>query len=265
MLKKTISLYLTLILAFGLAACGNGTTDPVETIATVTTESANICETAGHVWTDATYQTPKTCTVCAAAEGNPLEAYFTQCGLEEKLLDKSGEYDFVLPCGTEPTKSTVAKVTASDYKTVASDDTHEALEGYTWKILSLKLHFFDENAKAYGLNMGKYLWDDRYTGGQNRGEDDIIDELFAEGMAYPITWNGVQYNGGRIHIAETVSGWTKDESGAYYLDIFVTVSARVPIGYDGFVFGLENPNWEWPNGVWLHEVLTDNGLLFCFD
>ena len=57
----------------------------------------------------------------------------------------------------------------------------------------------------------------------------------------------------------------QDEEGKYYIDLLVTVSVRVPVGYDGFVFGLEDHTWDWPAGKYLHEVVTDNTLLFRMD
>ena len=221
----------------------------------------------GHSWADATYLAPKTCTVCAATEGEALVSYFAESGLEAKLLDKDGEYALAVPCYEDESKTTVAKVTAQDYKTIASDETHEAKDGYEWKELTLKLLFHDENAWNYGFQGFMYLWcDNKYEDCFADGEDPNMESLFAEGIPQPITWNGTQYADGWLRIAETGSGWAKDAGSEIgYYEVTVTVSVRIPTGYDGIVFGLEQPGWDWTDGAYLHEVITENALLFCFD
>ena len=221
-------------------------------------------EALGHTWIEANYQVPKTCSVCAVTEGEPMVTYFEESGLEERLLDKSGEYEMELPCAVDDTKTTAARVTIEDYQTIVSDETHEAMDGYEWKILTIKQHFDDENARKYGGNLGMYLWANKYSSGTAE-EDADNTGLFEEGMSYPVEWNGVEYPDGLLHIREDVGEWMEDDAGSKYIDIVVTVSIRVPAGYDGFVFGLEKPTWAWPAGTYLHEVITDNTLLFCLD
>ena len=237
-------------------------------------KTCNLCgETEGaalgHTWMDANYQAPRTCSLCEATEGEPLRAYFTESGLEEKLLAPAGAYSYTLVCGDE-TKTTVANVIVEDYRTIPSDETHAAMDGYEWKILSLKLHFADENAVLYSFYPGGYLWTDKYEAeiddeNGNEEADGVIEELFTTGMAQSFTWYGVEYNDGWLRIEETLTEWMQDEAGKYYIDLLVTVSVRVPVGYDGFVFGLEDHTWDWPAGQYLHEVVTDNTLLFRMD
>ena len=83
-------------------------------------------------------------------------------------------------------------------------------------------------------------------------------------MAYAIAWNGIDYPDCLLRIDESVGAWEKDDADNWYLDIFVTVNVRVPVGYDGFIFGLEAYGWEYA-ASYLHEVITDNTLLFRFD
>lgn len=260
-------------MAFSMTAC-DGETAPEITNApteTSTTEPLSACRINGHTWVDATHQTPKTCSVCGEIKGAPLVAYFTEQGLDARLLKNAGEYTYTLTCGADPSKTTVAKVVVEEYKTILSDDAHEGLDGYEWKILSLKLHFADENAVQYGFQPGGYLWTDRYVaetrdkGDELETDDGVIGELFTTGISLPIDWNGVTYQDGWLCVEESITEWLKDETGAYYIDLFVTVSVRVPSGYDGFVFGLDNAAWEWTQGKMLHEVITDNTLLFSFD
>lgn len=295
MFRKTIIICLALIFALSLTACGGNTDAPEITAApteALTTEAVNVCETnghewvmptcdtpktcmvcgetegeaLGHEWVDANYQQPKTCSVCSATEGEALITYFAEHGLDAKLLDKSGEYDLELLCPDE-TSTTVAKVTVTDYQTVASDETHEALDGYEWKIMTINLHLFDENAQAQGFLPQMYMWYDKYTDGAI-GEDidnDVNEDLFGAGIAQTFNWNGIDCTDGLLRLEESYTNWLQDDAGAYYLDFTVIVSVRVPVGYDGFVFALEKSNFEAPAGSYLHEVITGNTLLFCFD
>lgn len=295
-ITRILAIVMAITMVFALTACG-GNTDapettaaPTETTAAPTTEPVNVCETEGHAWVDATceapktcdlcgetegealghewidatYQAPKTCETCGATEGEALVSYFAEYGLDTKLLDKSGEYDFEQTCGSDTTKTTVLKVSVKDYQTIASDETHAAADGYEWKIMSINMRLHDENAQQYGINSWNYLWNDFYVGEPADADADTTG-LFENGMAYPITWNGVEYAEGMLHIAESVGAWEQDENGANYLDIVVTVSVRVPVGYDGFVFGLEGYGWEILDGKYLHEMITDNTLMFRMD
>lgn len=231
---------------------------------TCTACNATEGEALEHTWVDATYQAPKTCSVCATTEGEKLISYFEEYGLDAKLLEKSGEYELEQPCAADDTKTTVAKIIIEDYKTIVSDESHEAMDGYEWKILTIKQRFSDENARKYGGNLGMYLWANKYASG-TAAEDADNTGLFEGGMRYPVMWDGVEYPDGLLHIKEDVSDWMEDDEGTRYIDITVTVSVRLPVGYDGFVFGLENAKWEWPGGTYLHENITDDTLLFCFD
>ncbi len=240
-------------------------------------KTCTVCgETEGealeHTWVDANYQQPKTCSVCAATEGEALLAYFTEYGLDSYLLDKSGGYDITRPCNLDDAEVTVGKVTVEDYKTIVSDETHEAMDGYEWKVLTFKQHFYDENVNKYGVQFGGYMWGDRYIAETNEEEDDeeknedgVVEELFTTGISQSFVWNGAEYNDGSLRIEESLSDWMQDETGAYYIDLFVTVSVRVPVNYDGFIFGLTPTGWTWPEGSYLHEFITDETLMFCFD
>ena len=292
--SRIIAMIMALVMVFALTACG-GNAEPETTIAPEATdapttiptdtcadmghawieaacEAAKTCEICGetegeplgHTWIDATYEAPKTCETCGATEGEALVSYFAEQGLDAKLLDKTAEHDFVQACGADEEKTTTVKVTIDSYETIESDDTHAAADGYEWKVMAIKMHLYDENAQQYGINSWNYLWDDFYAG-KASDADENTDGLFENGMAYPIVWNGVEYADGLLHIAETIGGWEKDESGNNYLDIVVTISVRVPVGYDGFIFGLEAFGWEIADGAYLHEAITENTLLFRMD
>lgn len=294
-ITRILAVIMAVAMVASMTACGGNSDAPGSTAAPTaapTTGAVNVCETEGHAWVDAnceapktcsvcgetdgealghswidaTYQAPKTCETCGATEGEALVSYFAETGLDAKLLDKSGEYDIEMLCPDEVT-TTTAKVIVTDYQTIASDEAHEALDGYEWKILSFTVHFYDENAQAQGFIPQMYMWYDKYTDGAI-GEginNDVNEDLFDAGIARTFNWNGIDYADGRLHIAESITDWLQDDTGAYYRDITVIVSVRVPVGYDGFVFALEKSSFEAPAGSYLHEVITDNTLMFCMD
>lgn len=294
-ITRILAIVMAIAMVFGLTACGGNTDAPETTNAPTeapTTEAINICETEGHawvdatceapktcsvcgetegealghVWIDATYEAPKTCETCGTTEGEALVSYFEEHGLDAKLLDKSAEHELELLCPDE-TSTTIAKVTVEDYQTIESDETHAAADGYEWKIMTIKLHVSDENAQAQGFIPQMYMWFDKYTNGPIAGDIDnsVNEDLFDTGITRTFNWNGVEYTDGLLHIAESLGAWEKDDAGAYYIDFTVVVSARVPVGYDGFVFALEKSNFEAPAGSYLHEIITDNTLLFCLE
>lgn len=289
-LHRILAMIMALVTVFTLTACGGNAAPVLESTAPPTTEAVSACEINGHTWEDATceaaktctvcgetegealghtwieanYHAPKTCEICGATEGDALVSYFDEWGLTETLCDLSGEYDLTQTCGSDTSLTTVLKVKVTDYKTIASDETHAALDGYEWKIMTYNIHLWDANAQKHGISTYNYMWDSFYIG-ETPGANGDNTGLFENGMAHPFTWNGTEYPDGLLHISESVSPWEKDENGNLYLDITVTVSVRVPVGYDGFVFGLEGHNWEWPEGKYLHEVITDNTLLYRFD
>lgn len=221
-----------------------------------------------HTWRDANHQQPKTCTVCSATEGEPLTTYFEEYGLDDIVLELDGTYELPMVCYQNENKTTVAKVTVEDYQTIASDDTHQALEGYEWKIMTFKILLDDENAQKYGFMGYNYLWMNRYEdtpAEESEDDDGVIDDLFVNGVQQTFQWNGVEYEDGWVHIKELNDGWQKNhETGSSYFEIMITVSVRAPIGHDEFVMGFETTDWEWPEGTYLHEIITENTLLFRF-
>ena len=177
--SRIIAMILALVMVFSLTACG-GNTEPETTVApkvtdAPTTAPADACvdghawvdatceapktcaacgetegDALGHTWIDATYDAPKTCETCGATDGDALVSYFAEQGLDAKLLDKTAEHDFVQACGADEEKTTTVKVTIDSYETIASDDAHAAADGYEWKVMSIKMHLYDENAQQYG-------------------------------------------------------------------------------------------------------------------
>lgn len=235
--------------------------------ADATCEAAKTCsvcaategDALGHSWVDATYQTPKTCTVCGAAEGEALVAGYIEHAMAERLLDKTAEYDLTVPCYSDETQYTIGKLTVDSYEIFASDETHEAMDGYEWRVMVLRIRFSDENATSKGVGAVRYMSDDYYyTGKATEQPEDGTNH-------FELEWNGAYYGECTSQKIFDATDWLKDENGNYYLDCIITFSYRVPIGYDGVVVGVSPAAMDWPVGTSLYEVIDDTARLFRMD
>lgn len=222
-----------------------------------TAKTCQVCgetegEALGHAWIEANYQAPKTCESCGMTEGEPLAANYEVNGLNINVTEIGTEYDYVTCCYTDPTLKTVAKMHVVSYGIIPADETHEALEGYEWRVVVTKVHFCDENAWNYGASY-KNLWSDYYE--PSGKSDDPVDE---NGYStFSVNWNGVEYT-------ECLRSWSEEWSEWEDRGIWVTNTLvfRVPVGYDGLVIGYRDASVEWPDGVALHEIVDGNTLLF---
>lgn len=217
-------------------------------------------ESLGHVWIDATYTAPSTCEICGETEGEKLLSYFEKTGLIDRLVDHSESREMVQTCLNDASKQAIVTVSVDDYRTIQSDETHEAADGYEWKILTLNMNIADENVWDYGIRL-HYFWGDCFY--KDSGYVDTEGSIFDEnGKPTSITWEGVNYEESRIAVSESLSDWTVNEEGIHCADFTIIVSVRMPQGFDGFIFGLEDDVWEWTEGCLLDEVVTDNTLLY---
>lgn len=180
-------------------------------------------ETLEHTWIEANYQQPATCEVCGETEGEPLQADYEKKGIEcNAELDIP--YPYVLPCGLNRNVTSTGTATFSDYHVFQSDETHEAMDGYEWKTITITVVHDDENAQEYGIG-GVYLGIFDYYSEEN--EADSFDE------SYTINFNGIDYTECLEEYKKLESGWI-DNASVYKYQFTV----RVPEGYDGKVVTL---------------------------
>ena len=176
--------------------------------------------TLDHILTEANYQQPATCEVCGETVGEPLQAYYEKNNLScDAELNKA--YSSVLLCSENPNYVTTANVTFSDYKTFVSDETHEALEGYEWKTITITFVCDDDNANNYGVYTNLHT-SDYYS-------DEFVDYEFGEN--YTINYNGIDYNECLLDY-KNEDGWTEQVFTSRYI-----FTMRVPEGYAGLVVG----------------------------
>ncbi len=220
-------------------------------------------EASEHSWIEANYQAPQTCEICGETEGEVLPAYYETTGLASRFLDPSGEYEITLSC-LEEGFHTVGKFSVDSYAVISGDEDHEALDGYEWMMITFKLHLDDDNMWNYGLNRWWDLWDSYYipsTFRDNRENED----LHSTGKSYIVNWNGMDYTDGLIITNSHNTGWLVDEDGNNYVDAFVDVAVRLPLGYDGFVFVIESYEVDIPANTYMADFITDNALFFRFE
>lgn len=180
-----------------------------------------------HTLTKANYQQPSICEVCGETVGEPLQADFEKRGIKyDAELDTT--YSYVAPCRDAPDIMTEGTAFFSDYEVFESDETHEALEGYEWRAITLTINFDDENAQNYGCTRNWFA--NSYY--ETEREGFYNDKT----NAITVNYNGIDYTDGKIDEKNIFNGW---EGGIckYETRLFF----RLPEGYDGIVVGIYNP------------------------
>lgn len=199
----------------------------------------------GHSWKEATCTEVRTCTVCNATEGEPLghqmapanyqeASQCAKCGYEKgKPLAATYEgypietidvqlgvaYDYVAACYIEG-YTTVGKLTWDNYRVFASDDSHEAVEGYQWHSVTVSIVFSDRAAQRYGFIVQSALDDYFWVASQegNGYTDSFTVNFYGQLYDQCLMDNGYG----------VVSDWV-DGACTYTAEF----AWRVPVGYDG--------------------------------
>lgn len=198
----------------------------------------------GHTWQDATCTEVKTCTVCNSTEGEPRghdlkpanyqeAAQCVVCGhVEGEQLEAAYEaypvdlihvqlgvaYDYQTACYIEG-HTTVGKLTWENYRVFASDESHEAVDGYEWHSVTVKIVFSDRDAQKYGFIVQSAL-DDYYWVASEEGNG--YTDSFAVNYYGQLFEQCLMDNG-----AGAVSDWV-DGACTYTAEF----AWRVPVGYD---------------------------------
>lgn len=201
-----------------------------------------------HEWQEADCTQPSTCTLCGETQGEALQPSFEAHGLAANV--RLGEScDYVTCCSADESKTTVGKVTFSNYRIF--EDT--LLEGYEWRAVHMEIAFSDENAQNYGMKIG-YAHEDYY-------DTESWDESYEErnnGKLYTIRYGGVDYPECKSMFSDSgYSGWV-DGVNTLKCEVF----AVVPAGYDGMVICLRNGGRERTAGESIFDVADENTLFF---
>lgn len=199
----------------------------------------------GHTWQAATCTVAKTCAVCNAVEGDPADhillppnyqqgaackdCTYTQgepvppayadFPVEVITAQMGVEYDYLTACYING-HTTTGKLTWENYRVFDGDDTHEAVEGYQWHSVTVKIVFSDRDAQRYGFIAQSALDDYYWIASENgNGYTD----------AFTVSFYGQLYDQCLMANKQaTVSPWI-DGACTYTAEF----AWRVPVGYDG--------------------------------
>lgn len=252
--NKWIALALSLTTALTLAGCGHEhewadatCTEPKTCTVCGETEG----EPLGHKMTDATYQAPATCEVCGETEGEPLTPDFVAYDLPLMALDTP--YDCNLTCYNDPSKTTVAKVTASDYRIFESDETHPAKEGYEYRQVNITICCDDENANNYGVN-------GFFTRIENYYDILSLDNSSVNNDENNTVTFDVDYNGETCECVYAedcgFDPWVGQTLIGHYI-----ATVQVPVGFDGAVVGAYDRAIEAPDGSHIFDIYQEGRFL----
>lgn len=206
-----------------------------------------------HTLTEANYQQPATCKVCGATVGDVLPPAFEEYNVKGQFMELGKTYDYVTCCYDDRDYKTVGQATVTDYQTFASDDTHEAKDGYEWKTLEIQIVFSDENAYIYGVDT-QLAYEDYYNiiGNDNSSVWDDNGKC-----TFTVNFNGKDYTectqygtGGFPASWNHTDPWT------------VNFEYLLPVGYDGRIVGLCDASIPWNDGQHIFDVANDDTLFF---
>lgn len=212
-------------------------------------------EPLDHKLTEANYQQAATCEVCGETVGEPLTPAFVEHNVKGQFMELGKTYDYVTACDKDSDFKTIGQATIADYQTFASDDTHEAKEGYEWKIVETQIIFSDDNAKKYGI--GACDSDDDYYDIVGYNESSVSDE---NGKTFTVNWNGQDYTECRLIIKGGFSNGNEESSV-----LTITKEYLIPVDYDGIVVGLYDCSLPWDGGQYIYDIANDDTLFFRLD
>ena len=210
-------------------------------------------EALGHTWQEADYFAPQTCLVCGETQGDPLQPSFEAHGLS--INARVGEtYDYVTCCSGDESRTTVGKVTFSNYREF--DTALNGLEGYEWRAVHMEIAFTDENAQNYGMRV-RFSHENYYD---TEAWDEVHDAS-DNSKRYTIHFNGTDYTECQFMFdGPGFSGWN-DGVNTWEGEAF----AIVPIGYDGIVICLRNGALTWGEGMYIYDVADEDTIFFRMD
>ena len=232
------------------SVCGEQEGEPLKhTWVEATCVEAKHCSVCGeiegepleHMLTEANYQQAAVCEVCGETVGEPLQADFEKygmaCNAELDVMRK-----LVVNCDVDSSYIATGTITFSDYDIFASDDTHNALEGYEWRAVTITTVFDDDNARNYGVHQG-FSFTDYYN-------VVLLEDEFV------VNYNGVDYAEFDLDAETLQHGWEDPGILTYKIRCYF----RVPVGYDGIVIYSTSDNGD--KEGYVNEIVDENTVFF---
>lgn len=207
-------------------------------------------EALNHDFAEANFQQPATCKVCGHKEGESLVPGYAASTIEVHKTELNKEFDFTTETYSNPDVETVGKVTIVEHETFESADGFEGLEGYEWRKVVLETKYGDENAVRWGFRSYMIYGDDYYE--PSVGASSTSDE-----KSFSVNYNGSEFDKCSHSCAVSGGKWEADICATYY-----TFYLRLPVEYDGYIFGILSGDTEPEENKYLWEYAGKNTLLF---
>ncbi|MBE6126311.1 MAG: hypothetical protein E7186_08335 [Erysipelotrichaceae bacterium] len=186
-----------------------------------------------HQWNDANYQQPSTCSICHETRGLPLQADFDAYGIDGFVKTEQATA-YITRCDEEdlPAEGTFTVVSDS---VIASDETHQALNGYNWHIITMTIDMEDPNSNEYGF-LYNYFITDFYD---IAGFEMSYKANESGSNSFTVNYNGQDYDKCLCQSVTSSSNWTKRNDG-FTKTVTIVMNILIPEGYDGIVVGVRN-------------------------
>lgn len=260
-MKQKLVLFVTsMTLALSMSACGqteasmaeNGvsenvsvTADSEEAVEEATTE-LSVCEKNGHTWIEATFSTPKTCSVCGETEGEPKNV---AANAVEKFQLLNDVYGDILDRNNDHS-SLFLKVTQHNFEmfTLDYDIENGELEMYTadgnrlsigYGVFSVLLSYYDNR-----INNNEDWYDIAKWVSQFETENKMAEQIFDISADHIDTnetfMGGVSWYASTILKADEITfGEPEYEIDHYEFPNGVVAYYTMPIIIDGNDYGLD--------------------------
>lgn len=203
-------------------------------------------EPLGHVWGEANFQTAAVCEVCGESGDAPLPGWFEQngiaCGAQENTA-----YPYQAVVYGESGEKTGGWAIVTGGRTLISDETHPAQEGYEWLTARIELVFGGQEAWTGGVVSAWYRTDyyDPELFFESREQVEPETDEDPDTLRYTVNYNGQDYDRCVGYFTDPVHG-----DGRYALR---TTSIEgwflVPEGYDGTVVMLADSSYDLENYI----------------
>ena len=192
----------------------------------------------------------------------PVVSEMEQAGFTD-FMEVGVPYAFTNQCYENEDYDTTGELTVTSYEIFESAEGYEALEGYEWRVVTVEVRFFDDNAWDYGISSPGTNSEDYYNVKLHDDTSELVEETDTYYQSrYTIIHNGQETDAYSFYNYGSWSGWSTDEAGNHESTYSQTWDFLVPIGYDGCVVGFRSRRVEWPDGAYITDLNPDDFLLF---
>ena len=173
-------------------------------------------------------------------------------------------YPYTTICSDDASLTTTGEATVIAYEIFESDEGYPYKEGYEWRVATIEVRFFDENAQKYGPYA--FTRHEDYYDVKLHDDSEVVLDEGEDCYAYTHTrvWLGQEVET-YLRSRDSWSSWRKNSSGNYEVFYNVEFAFQVPEGYNGAVACLENGAYEYPEDSYLTDCEPEYFLLFRLD